>query len=211
MHIERRCATRYNFGAIAEVIDLGQPNQVVSLTRDLSLYGCFVKTPMPFAKGTEVRVRIRHSGADFTAVGNVTDNVTREGMGIKFVQIRTQDQGVLEEWLDVIKAPGDVSASEPAPSVRLTRNIPVTVSGQSTAGEFSEDTETQVITTDGALLHLLAQVSRGQVIRLKNRLTRMEQSCRVLYVDSTLKDKPKLLAIEFLEPAQNFWRIETES
>ena len=211
MYIERRCASRYNFGAIAEVIDLGQPNQVVSLTRDLSLYGCFVTTPMPFPKGTEVRVRIRHSGADFTAVGNVTDHVTSEGMGIKFVQIAAQDQAVLEEWLDVIKAPGDESASEPSPGERLIRNVPVTVSGQSNTGDFTEDTETQVITSDGALLHLAAQVSRGQVIRLKNRLTRMEQPCRVLYVDPTLEDKPKLLAIEFLEPAQKFWSIETES
>jgi hypothetical protein len=211
MHIERRCATRYNFGAIAEVIDLGQPNPLVSLTRDLSLYGCFVKTPMPFAKGTEVRVRIRHSGADFTAVGNVTDNVTREGMGIRFVQIAAQDQAVLEEWLDVMKAPGDESpASEPSRGERLIRSIPVTVSGQSNTGDFTEDTETRIITTDGALLHLSAHVSRGQVIRLKNRLTRMEQSCRVLFVDPTLEAKPKLLAVEFLEPAQNFWSIETE-
>src|SRR5581483_2101362 len=98
MYIERRCATRYNFGAIAEVIDLGKPSAVVSLTRDLSLYGCFVKTALPFAGGTEVRVKIRHSGADFTAVGDVTDNVSRQGMGIKFVQVAAQAQAILDNW-----------------------------------------------------------------------------------------------------------------
>ena len=74
MH-ERRSVTRYNFGAIAEVIDLDQPDALVSLTRDLSLSGCFVMTTTPFPKGTRVRVRIIHSGAEFLAVGNVTANV----------------------------------------------------------------------------------------------------------------------------------------
>ena len=98
MESERRRATRYNFGAIAEVIDLGQLNEVVSLTRDLSLLGCFVKTTMAFPKGTPVRVKIRHSGADFAAMGKVT-NITSEGMGIEFIRIEPTDRTVLEEWL----------------------------------------------------------------------------------------------------------------
>jgi hypothetical protein len=61
---------------------MGHPNGVVSLTRDLSLVGCFVKTPMLLAKGAKVGVKIRHSGADFTAIGKVTDNITSERMGI---------------------------------------------------------------------------------------------------------------------------------
>ena len=114
MYIERRCSTRYKFAAIAEATNLGKPSAEVSLTRDLSSYGCFIKTAMPFAVGTEVRVRIRHSGAEFTAVGDVTDNVTREGMGIKFIQVAAQAQAVLEKWLNVIKDRADKSASEPA-------------------------------------------------------------------------------------------------
>lgn len=42
MTLERRGATRYNFGAVAGVIDLDEPDEIVSLTRDLSLSGCFV-------------------------------------------------------------------------------------------------------------------------------------------------------------------------
>lgn len=99
MHLERRGATRYNFGAIAEVVDIGQSHELVSLTRDLSFSGCFVKTTTPFAKGTRVRVRITHSGADFTALGNVTANVTATGMGIVFTQIEPNDRAMLERWL----------------------------------------------------------------------------------------------------------------
>ena len=42
--IERRQASRYYFGAIAEIIDLDSNTELVSVTRNLSLSGCFVKT-----------------------------------------------------------------------------------------------------------------------------------------------------------------------
>ena len=99
MRLERRGATRYNFGAIAEVIDIDEPDELVSLTRDLSLAGCFVTTTTPFPKGTRVRVRITHSGGDITTIGNVTGNVTAIGMGIAFTQIEANDRAILERWL----------------------------------------------------------------------------------------------------------------
>ena len=45
--MERRQMTRYDFGAIAEVVDLNSREDVVVVTRDLSLAGCFVKTRYP--------------------------------------------------------------------------------------------------------------------------------------------------------------------
>jgi PilZ domain-containing protein len=98
MH-ERRSATRYNFGAIAEVIDLDKRDALVSLTRDLSLSGCFVQTTTPYPEGTTVRVRIIHSGAEFLAVGKVSANVTATGMGIAFTQIQSNDRAILKRWL----------------------------------------------------------------------------------------------------------------
>jgi hypothetical protein len=99
MEHERRGATRYNFGAIAEVVDLDERGEVVSLTRDLSLSGVFVKTTTPLPTGTRVRVRITHSGAEFAAIGNVTGNVTATGMGIFFTEIEANDRAILEKWL----------------------------------------------------------------------------------------------------------------
>jgi hypothetical protein len=99
MKLERRGATRYNFGAIAEVIDLDQPDELVSLTRDLSLSGCFVMTTTPLPKGTRVRVRIMRSSGEFTAIGNVTANVTPTGMGIAFTHLEPNDRAILERWL----------------------------------------------------------------------------------------------------------------
>ena len=97
--IERRGATRYYFGAIAEVIDLDGRGDLVSITRDMSASGCFVKTTTPFPTGTRVRVRITHAGAQVTGLGNVTGNVSSEGMGIVFTEIEPNDRAVLEKWL----------------------------------------------------------------------------------------------------------------
>ena len=99
--MERRQMTRYDFGAIAEVVDLNSREDVVVVTRDLSLAGCFVKTRYPFPAGTEVRIRITYSGSDFAAIGTVMDNTTREGMGIEFDAIEPRDQAIIEEWLGV--------------------------------------------------------------------------------------------------------------
>lgn len=102
--IERRQATRYHFGAIAQVVDLDSDAEVVSITRDLSLSGCFVKTNTSLAPGTEVRVRIRSSGEVFAAVGRITGNISSEGMGIEFREIMPSDRATLEKWLGTAAA-----------------------------------------------------------------------------------------------------------
>ena len=99
MRIERRRATRHLFGGAAEVINVESQKQLTSLTRDLSLYGCFVTSKAPFPKGTGVRLKITNSKANFSAVGHVAYNLPDKGMGIAFVQLEPKDQAVLEEWL----------------------------------------------------------------------------------------------------------------
>jgi hypothetical protein len=96
---KRRGAIRYNFGAIAQVIDLDEPDELVSLTRDLSSSGCFITTTTPLPTGARVRVRISHSDAEFMAVGKVTGNLSSEGMGIVFTEIEPNDRAILERWL----------------------------------------------------------------------------------------------------------------
>ena len=44
-------------------------------------------------------MRIEHAGAEFTAIGRVTDNVTAEGMGVEFVEVEPKDRAILDKWL----------------------------------------------------------------------------------------------------------------
>src|SRR5258708_28743338 len=97
--IEHRRATRHHFVSAVEVINVESRKQIVSLTRDLSLCGCFVTVKAPSPKGTRVSLKISNSKANFSAVGNVTHNLSDEGMGIEFVQVDAKDQAVFEECL----------------------------------------------------------------------------------------------------------------
>lgn len=94
-----RRSDRYAFAATAEVKELGSRNEQIAITRDLSAGGCFVKTTSPLPKGSRLRVRIEHEGAEFSAIGRVTDNVSAIGMGIEFVEVEPKDRAVLQKWL----------------------------------------------------------------------------------------------------------------
>src|SRR3989442_15741401 len=97
--VERRRATRHHFVSAVEVINVESRKQLISLTRDLSLCGCFVTVKAPSLKGTRVSVKISNSKENFSAVGNVAHNLSDEGMGIEFVQVKAKDQALIEEWL----------------------------------------------------------------------------------------------------------------
>lgn len=94
-----RQSHRHSFAATAEVKELDSRKEQVLITRDLGAGGCFVKTAVPLSKGSRIRVRIEYGGAEFTAVGRVTDNVTAEGMGVEFIEMKPRDRAILEKWL----------------------------------------------------------------------------------------------------------------
>ena len=94
-----RLSSHHSFGATAEVKEAGSWNERVLITRDLSAGGCFIRTALPLPKGSRIRVRLEHAGAEFTAVARVTDNVTPEGMGIEFVEIEPKERAILRKWL----------------------------------------------------------------------------------------------------------------
>ena len=94
-----RRSYRYAFTATAQVKELGSGREQVAITRDLSAGGCFVQTTSPLPTGSRIHVRIEHDGAEFSAIGRVTDNVSAIGMGIEFVEVQPKDREVLQEWL----------------------------------------------------------------------------------------------------------------
>jgi hypothetical protein len=98
MPSQRPRATRRAFTAHIEVVNMEYEFMLQTRTCDLSLFGCYVKTPQPWAVGTKVRVRISHKGAMFTAYGHVA-HTRQDGMGIQFVQLTEKDELILEIWM----------------------------------------------------------------------------------------------------------------
>ena len=80
--------------------DVESEKQIVTVVRNLSLFGCFLATAIPFVMGTRVRLRIMHRGATFAAFGWVANASAAEGMGIAFSRIEGKDRAILDTWLD---------------------------------------------------------------------------------------------------------------
>jgi hypothetical protein len=85
-------------------------------------------------------------------------------------------------------------------------SVPITLSGKSAEGPFSEDTQTMVINAHGALVGMIAKVSKGQTLRIRTRMAPEEQDCNVIWVGPAADGKTQY-GIEFVRPAPQFWRI----
>jgi hypothetical protein len=72
---------------------------------------------------------------------------------------------------------------------------------------LSEDTHTSVINAHGALLALAMKVRPGEVLTLRNIMSRDEQLIRVIRVAEARASKHEV-AIEFTDPAPHFWHID---
>lgn len=97
-------ARRYFFVAPIELTDLQSEIQVKEHTSNLSLFGCSVDTQKPLPKGTKVKIRIVHRGANFTALGQVAYVRPGGGMGVAFTQIEPKEQVALEKWIAELRA-----------------------------------------------------------------------------------------------------------
>jgi PilZ domain len=73
--------------------------QMAAHTEDLSMFGCFVETVVPFPAETKVRLRISHAGAKFMAQGTVAHSRQNGGMGIAFTSIEPNSLPILDAWL----------------------------------------------------------------------------------------------------------------
>jgi hypothetical protein len=98
---ERRRVHRFLFEAPVELTHAESHASIMSVTGDIGVFGCFVKTPLSFPKGSKVKLRITQQGRTFSATGEVLYVVTNEGMGIAYGELAAKDYAILQEWLAV--------------------------------------------------------------------------------------------------------------
>ena len=96
---DARLQPRYPFAADIEVTDVQSGTQIRGRVKDLSLSGCGVNTPAPFAKGTSVRIKLFHGGGYIPALGTVIYGRVELGMGIMFTSVEPEDQRILAGWI----------------------------------------------------------------------------------------------------------------
>jgi hypothetical protein len=93
-------------------------------------------------------------------------------------------------------------------SQRVIVNVPVTVltHGGNKDAAFEEETQTLAVNAHGAMIAIGKKVTKGQTLKLRNRVTQEEQICKVVYLGATLGGKVQV-GVEFAEKAPDFWRI----
>ncbi len=74
---------------------------------------------------------------------------------------------------------------------------------------FYEETKTLQVNVNGALITMAMGVKRGQRLLLANGVTEKEQECYVVHLGPKHLNKKTDVAIEFTQPAPDFWRTET--
>jgi len=85
--------------------------------------------------------------------------------------------------------------------------IPVVVRATARDGKkVEEETQTSVVNAHGGLIKLQMEIQTGQPILLINAKTKMEQSCRVVRVETSVGGQ-SAVAFEFDRPAPQFWPI----
>jgi hypothetical protein len=97
--IERRRTHRFLFEAPIELALEKSHDRITAITTNIGLHGCFVKTVFSLPVGSTVKVKIIVQDRCFSATGEVTYVLTRDGIGIRFLDVRAADFAVLEEWL----------------------------------------------------------------------------------------------------------------
>ena len=66
---------------------------------ELSLTGCYLDTTNFLPVGAEVRLRISHHDATFTALGVVASCQPNMGMGVRFTDVQLDQHAILDKWL----------------------------------------------------------------------------------------------------------------
>jgi hypothetical protein len=99
MDSERRGAPRVQLVVSAEIIDLHSNAHLKAQTSDLSILGCFLDMLNPLREGTEIQIRLIHKGTTFTAIGAVSNSENNLGMGVRFTDIKSDQEAILKKWL----------------------------------------------------------------------------------------------------------------
>lgn len=99
MEDERRRTPRYPFIATVEVLQKGAAAGISGRVTELSLYGCFIEMPDPFAKGSELLLKVYANGKYFESEGIAVYANPGKGTGIRFQNVRPHYLSVLKQWL----------------------------------------------------------------------------------------------------------------
>jgi hypothetical protein len=91
---------RFLFDAAGEIAPEGSPSASVSVrAKEISLHGCYLETPAPFAELSPVFVKIFYEHEYFEAKGTVIYVRPALGMGLTFRDVKPPCRIILQKWI----------------------------------------------------------------------------------------------------------------
>ncbi len=97
---QERRGFRFLFDAPAEIAPENSPSASVSVrATEISLHGCYLETPAPFAEDTPVFVKIFYASEYYESKGTVIYLKPNEGMGITFRDVKPPCRIILQKWI----------------------------------------------------------------------------------------------------------------
>ena len=97
---QNRRGFRFLFDAAAEIAPESSPSATVSVrAKEISLHGCYLETPAPFAELTPVFVKIFYEREYFEARGTVIYVKPALGMGLTFRDVKPPCRVILQKWI----------------------------------------------------------------------------------------------------------------
>jgi len=97
---QNRRGFRFLFDAAAEIAPESSPSATVSVrAKEISLHGCYLETPAPFAELTPVFVKIFYEREYFEARGTVIYVKPALGMGLTFRDVKPPCRIILQKWI----------------------------------------------------------------------------------------------------------------
>jgi len=107
---------RYNFVAVADVIDHSTQTCLHGRISELSRKGCYVDTLNPLPLGTQLKVVISRDQGTFAATGKVIYVQETFGMGVAFVDTPADQLNILDSWL-ANRPPADAQKEFSRPAI----------------------------------------------------------------------------------------------
>lgn len=99
MEQDRRRTPRYPFAAPVELVETSSGTKTALKITELSLNGCYVDTPNPMEKGTDLMIRVFKEPHFFEAPARVAYSQVNHGMGLMFHDVKPYFAQVLQKWI----------------------------------------------------------------------------------------------------------------
>ena len=203
---DRRSGARHKFTALVMLANAQSGKEMKGRLVDLSNQGCHAETTDVFPVGTVVRACITKGSTSFDTEARVVSSQAPGSMGLLFVDVVPKDLTILSKWIEEASENSWVTISRQS-NQRVLLQVPVRVSGQNgVEPPFQEETQTLLVSPNGAEILISTAVTKGQRLSLSNLGTESQIECIVAHIGKPHGHRMRV-SVAFALRSPEFWHV----